>query len=1031
MNDKKIKIDKNKIAKIKDEKDKESIKTQSELEILIHKKINFFKEIIQKTLIHIQQSKYYDVLAISDVTYCLDKLENINKKIDDTVSLIDINNSDNVINHLQLINNELSALLKSYGTMNLDDLLCICFGNNKLYYTEEETLKFKLLQKYFHPTGYKVFNKKENKKEFKKESTVTKTENKKNDKEEDINKKMSNVSCLEVDDDGGKTPFHMKVYGIKTYFYDDTIDKGLIIYGIIDDIMVDFCNNEFIQKKKKEIYDNIPSEFLTQKDTFHYFIESLILKDYLIYTCKEIYQHFSGYISQIAKIKQTTIPQKIKEFLSAEMFTKRIYLLHLLMSRENYENQYFAYILYDLLSSDVNGSVDTQEQITIFNSFPWFIKKQFFESMKNTVQYANDLTTVNTNKIPLEQQISLMKCPEIVKEKAVLKLKEVKSKSEDSGTKARQYLEGLIKIPFGIYRKEPILNAMNNIKIKFKEFYKTHKINKLLPDISSKDSYTSIEIMKYIDTISTHYQPSNTPSSVNIKSKKNKIILTDLAGIQTDLTQIQKSISQITDIMNKSVHGHTNAKKQIERIIGQWINGDHESGYCIGFEGPPGVGKTTLAKVGLSNILKDTDGSNRPFALIQLGGESSGSTLHGHNYTYVGSTWGSIVQILMDKKCMNPIILIDEVDKISKTEQGKEIIGILTHLLDQTQNDCFQDKYFSGIDLDLSKALFILSYNDAQLIDKILLDRIHRIKFGNLTLEEKVYISIHYVMPEISKKFGLENMFEIDESVFKFIIQEYTNEPGIRKYKEILFEIIGEINLDILKNGVSYDLPIKISIEDIKNKYFKDKHEMKHKKIHASSEVGVINALWANGIGQGGVLPLQVKFVPSNTFLELKLTGSLGDVMKESINVSLTTAWNLTTPSVQAELIKKYNDIKNNKVYGIHVHCPDCATPKDGPSATTAFTVIIYSIFNNLKIKNYFGITGETSFDYQLTEIGGLEQKILGGIQAGITEFIYPTENAKDFMLFMDKYKKNDVINGIQFHGVDTISKVLELIVDK
>lgn len=380
---------------------------------------------------------------------------------------------------------------------------------------------------------------------------------------------------------------------------------------------------------------------------------------------------------------------------------------------------------------------------------------------------------------------------------------------------------------------------------------------------------------------------------------------------------------------------------------------------------------------------------------------------------------------------MNPIILIDEVDKISKTEQGKEIIGILTHLLDQTQNDCFQDKYFSGIDLDLSKALFILSYNDAQLIDKILLDRIHRIKFGNLTLEEKIYISIHYVMPEISKKFGLENMFEIEVEVFKFIIQEYTNEPGIRKYKEILFEIIGEINLDILKNGSSYDLPIKITIEDIKNKYFKDKHEMKHKKIHASSEVGVINALWANGIGQGGVLPLQVKFVPSNKFLELKLTGSLGDVMKESINVSLTTAWNLTSASVQSELIKKYNDIKNNKVYGIHVHCPDCATPKDGPSATTAFTIIIYSIFNNLKIKNYFGITGETSFDYQLTEIGGLEQKILGGIQAGITEFIYPTENAKDFMLFMDKYKKNDVIDGIQFHSVDTISKVLELIVDK
>jgi hypothetical protein len=121
--------------------------------------------------------------------------------------------------------------------------------------------------------------------------------------------------------------------------------------------------------------------------------------------------------------------------------------------------------------------------------------------------------------------------------------------------------------------------------------------------------------------------------------------------------------------------------------------------------------------------------------MIQMGGDSNGSTIHGHNYTYVGSTWGSIVQILIDKKCMNPIIFIDEVDKVSKTEHGKELIGILTHLIDSTQNTHFQDKYFSNIDLDLSKVLFIFSYNDVELLDKILLDRIHRIKFNNLSVK--------------------------------------------------------------------------------------------------------------------------------------------------------------------------------------------------------------------------------------------------------------------------------------------------------
>ena len=165
-----------------------------------------------------------------------------------------------------------------------------------------------------------------------------------------------------------------------------------------------------------------------------------------------------------------------------------------------------------------------------------------------------------------------------------------------------------------------------------------------------------------------------------------------------------------------------------------------------------GTGKTPLIKNGLSKCLLDNKGEARPFFFLPIGGSVNGSTLVGHNYTYVGSTWGSIVQILIDKKCMNPIIFIDEVDKISKTEHGKEIVGILTHLLDPAQNDCFQDKYFTGIDLDLSKALFILSYNDVEAIDKILLDRVHRIKFDSLSLEDKLIICNTHILPEVYKK---------------------------------------------------------------------------------------------------------------------------------------------------------------------------------------------------------------------------------------------------------------------------------------
>jgi len=512
---------------------------------------------------------------------------------------------------------------------------------------------------------------------------------------------------------------------------------------------------------------------------------------------------------------------------------------------------------------------------------------------------------------------------------------------------------------------------------------------------------------------------------------KNIEIKNDIAKINKNIKSISDYILGVKETLDKAVHGHEKAKNQIERIIGQWINGKQD-GYCFGFEGPPGCGKTSLAKQGISNCLKDDNGNPRPFSMIQMGGDSNGSTLHGHNYTYVGSTWGSIVQILIDKKCMNPIIFIDEVDKISRTENGREIVGILTHLLDPAQNDCFQDKYFTGIDLDLSKALFILSYNDVEAIDKILLDRVHRIKFNSLTLEDKIIICNTHILPEVYKKMGLEDMIYFTDEVLKFIIDEYTAESGVRKLKEILFEIVGEINLDVLKNSdVNFELPIKISIDDIKTKYFKDKKPAKLYKIHSESKVGLINALWANQIAQGGVLPIQASFVPSNKFLDLILTGSMGDVMKESISVSLTNAWNLTSSTRQNYLIEKFNDIKNNAVCGIHIHCPDISTKKDGPSATTAFTVLIYSLLNDIKIKNYFGITGETHFGLALTEIGGLQEKLIYSIKSGIKEFIFPKENENDFNKIMEKYKNNKLIEGIKFHSIERVEDVLELILDK
>ena len=282
--------------------------------------------------------------------------------------------------------------------------------------------------------------------------------------------------------------------------------------------------------------------------------------------------------------------------------------------------------------------------------------------------------------------------------------------------------------------------------------------------------------------------------------------------------------------MESCVHGHDNAKRQIKRIIGQWITGEN-NGYCFGFEGPPGVGKTSLAKVGLAKCLKDANGDSRPFGFMAIGGSNNASTLIGHNYTYVGSTWGRIVDILMEKKCMNPIIFIDELDKVSNTEYGKEISSIFTHLVDSTQNDTFHDKYFSGIDIDLSKALFIFSYNDASKIDSILLDRIHRVKFEHLTLDDKLVIIHKHLLPEMYKQVGIKDVIHFDDDVLKFIIEEYTCEPGVRKLKEILFEIISEINLSVLQKK-KYEIPIIITKEQLQEVYLKERRSVNPKVIH-------------------------------------------------------------------------------------------------------------------------------------------------------------------------------------------------------
>lgn len=244
-------------------------------------------------------------------------------------------------------------------------------------------------------------------------------------------------------------------------------------------------------------------------------------------------------------------------------------------------------------------------------------------------------------------------------------------------------------------------------------------------------------------------------------------------------------------ILDEAVYGLNDAKMQIMQMLGQLLSNPKAIGTAIAIHGPPGTGKTSLVKEGISKIL------NRPFAFIALGGATDSSFLEGHGYTYEGSTWGKIVQILIDSQCMNPVIYFDELDKISETPRGEEIAGILTHLTDTSQNSQFHDKYFAEINFDLSKCLFIFSYNDESKVNPILRDRMYRIKTKGYSCKEKTAIANNYLLPRIKEqvKFN-DGDITIPDDVLGYINEKHCNkEDGVRNLKRCLEIIYTKLNL--------------------------------------------------------------------------------------------------------------------------------------------------------------------------------------------------------------------------------------------
>jgi len=252
----------------------------------------------------------------------------------------------------------------------------------------------------------------------------------------------------------------------------------------------------------------------------------------------------------------------------------------------------------------------------------------------------------------------------------------------------------------------------------------------------------------------------------------------------------QKFIGSVAQCMETAIYGHDEAKLQILQFVSNWITNPKSAGNTLSIYGPPGVGKTTLIKDGVAKAL------GRPFEFITLGGATDASFLDGHSYTYEGSTWGKIAATLIKAQCMNPVIYFDELDKVSDTPKGEEINNLLIHLTDGAQNNCFQDKYFTGIDLDLSRCLFIFSHNNHDRINPILRDRMWNIKTEGFNLKQKLVISENYLLRQILQELNLWEKVSVPTDLIKYIICHFTNdEKGVRELKRCLQTLASKINM--------------------------------------------------------------------------------------------------------------------------------------------------------------------------------------------------------------------------------------------
>jgi len=462
-------------------------------------------------------------------------------------------------------------------------------------------------------------------------------------------------------------------------------------------------------------------------------------------------------------------------------------------------------------------------------------------------------------------------------------------------------------------------------------------------------------------------------------------------------SRVKKDIKGAHKILNEDHYGLEKVKERILEYLAVQQRAGKVKGPVICLAGPPGVGKTSLGK----SIARAT---NRNFVRMSLGGVRDESEIRGHRRTYIGAMPGKFIQSMKKAKTSNPLMLLDEIDKLGSDYRGDPSAALL-EVLDPEQNNTFNDHYLE-LDYDLSDVMFVCTANNIGNLPRPLMDRMEIITISGYTEDEKMEIAKRHLLKKQMKAAGLKrDEFKISDAALRDLIRYYTREAGVRGLERALAKLCRKSIKDILMKGKE-----KISITPKSLNKYAGVRKFSNREIDDVDNVGVVNGMSYSEVG-GSVLPIESVVMPGKDG-KVSMTGNLKDVMKESITVA-----EMLVKSRAAQYGIDYETLKTQQ---IHVHVPEGAVPKDGPSAGAAMVTAIISSLTGIAVSRDIAMTGEINLRGKVTQIGGLKEKMLGAIRGGITKVLIPIDNEKDLAEIPANIKKS-----LEIVPVRTIEEVL------